>query len=153
MEDEYTKKLRDYIRGNAVDCTLVTFHESCHSVQAACKATGATPEEFVKSICFMAEDGIVVAIVRGCDRVSPRRIGDALDVSVPRIARACEVLSHTGFPAGGVPPIGFDACFLIDEAVLELPCVWAGGGSDSGLIKIAPDEIIRHTGARKTRLT
>ncbi|RZN45189.1 hypothetical protein EF808_06965 [archaeon] len=153
MENEYTKKLQDYIRRNGVDCSLFTYDDSCHSVQAACKATGAAPEEFVKSICFMADDGIVVAIVRGCDRVLPRRIGEALEAPVPRIARACEVLSHTGFPAGGVPPIGFDACFLIDEAVLELPCVWAGGGSDSGLIKIAPEEIIRHTGARRTRLT
>ncbi|MEN3052155.1 MAG: hypothetical protein ABC596_10140, partial [Candidatus Methanosuratincola petrocarbonis] len=78
MEDEYTEKLRGYIRDNEVDCTLLTFDESCHSVPAACKASGATPEEFVKSICFMTDDGIVVAIVRGCDRVSPRRIGEAL---------------------------------------------------------------------------
>ncbi|HOP09023.1 MAG TPA: YbaK/EbsC family protein, partial [Candidatus Methanofastidiosa archaeon] len=69
-----------------------------------------------------------------------------------RLATQNEVMAMTGFPAGGVPPFGYDAVFLIDENVMERRAVWAGGGSDRALIKIRPQEIKRITDANVVRI-
>ena len=53
------------------------------------------------------------------------------------------MLRHTGYPAGGTPPFGFEACFLVDERVMEAARVYGGGGSDHALIRIAPAEMLR----------
>jgi prolyl-tRNA editing enzyme YbaK/EbsC (Cys-tRNA(Pro) deacylase) len=58
------------------------------------------------------------------------------------------MLAKTGYPAGGTPPFGFDAIFLMDERVYEKPVVYGGGGSDRALIRIAPAEMQRVNGAR-----
>jgi len=58
------------------------------------------------------------------------------------------MLEKTGYPAGGTPPFGFDATFLMDERVFEKAIVFGGGGSDRALIRIAPAEMQRVNGAK-----
>ncbi|HPR41508.1 MAG TPA: YbaK/EbsC family protein [Candidatus Methanofastidiosa archaeon] len=152
MKNEYLSKISDYIRENGVDCELREFPDSCHSVQEACKAADATPEEFVKSVCFISDGQLLVGIVGGNDRASTKRMARLLERDEVRLATQNEVMAMTGFPAGGVPPFGYDAVFLIDENVMERRAVWAGGGSDRALIKIRPQEIKRITDANVVRI-
>ena len=58
-----------------------------------------------------------------------------------RIASNEEVLEKTGYPPGGVPSIGYEATFLIDQRVMEREFVYSGGGSIHSLLKINPIEI------------
>lgn len=62
------------------------------------------------------------------------------------------MLAKTGYPAGGTPPFGFAATFLMDERVFERDFVYAGGGSEHGLIKITPRELQRVNGARVAKI-
>ena len=58
------------------------------------------------------------------------------------------MLEKTDYPAGGTPPFGFAAAFVMDERVFEKPMIYAGGGSEQSLIRIAPDELRRINGAQ-----
>jgi prolyl-tRNA editing enzyme YbaK/EbsC (Cys-tRNA(Pro) deacylase) len=59
------------------------------------------------------------------------------------------VLRLTGYEAGGVPPFGHPAALptLLDRAVLAWDAIYGGGGDDHTLLRIAPGELARVTGA------
>ncbi len=146
-------RLHDWMTEQGARCAHLVFEQSTHSVEEAARAAGATPEDFIKSICWLSRDGrVVVSIVKGEDRADRQAVQEAAGMGKLRIASEDEVLRHTGYPAGGVPPFGFDALFLIDERVMEAPRVYGGGGSDRALICAAPAEIKRLNHGRVTRL-
>ena len=149
MTDLYEDRLREYIEQNQIQATPLSFEQSCHSVLAAAKAVGADPEDIVKSICLIDRSGhLIVAIVKGEDRVSTERVGEVLGIPAPRMANPDEMLVKTGYPRGGTPPFGYDAVFLIDPRVMERESIYAGGGTDSNLVRITPDEMQRANDGR-----
>jgi prolyl-tRNA editing enzyme YbaK/EbsC (Cys-tRNA(Pro) deacylase) len=122
-------------------------------VAEAAAAAGVTAEDFIKSICFITRDAsIVVAIVKGEDRADRRAVQDLAQLGKLSIASPADMLAKTGYPAGGTPPFGFDATFVMDERVFDAPVVYGGGGSDRALIRITPREMQRANGARVARV-
>lgn len=140
----YEQKLQDYIKLHRIDAELLRFNQSCHSVAEAAQAVGTSPENLVKNICLIdGEANLIVAIVKGEDRVDPGQVGIALGIEAPRIATPAEILEKTGFPCGGVPSFGYSARFLIDPKVMEKTIVYTGGGSPNALVKIATVELVK----------
>jgi prolyl-tRNA editing enzyme YbaK/EbsC (Cys-tRNA(Pro) deacylase) len=148
MHQEHLKRISSFIEANDVECEIIEFELSCNSVQEASAATGDTPDEFIKSICFISKEDLIVGIVLGTDRASMRRVQKAVFRDEIRMASSDEVMGRTGYPIGGVPPFGYNAHFLIDKKVLCRPVVWAGGGSGKVLIRVSPAEIMRVTKGR-----
>ncbi len=149
---EYDEKLREYIKKNNVEAEVISFQQSTHSVAEAADAVGADPEDFVKSICMIGSDGLIVAIVKGEHRASTKRVSKALGIERPRIAEPDEMLELTGYPVGGTPTFGYKATFLIDLKVLEKEKVYSGGGSTTALTYMAVEEMQRANGAKIARL-
>lgn len=150
---EYEAQIRQFMEENDVKGTHLSFEQSCHSVEEAARTVGAEPEEFVKSICMVDfRDKMIVAIVKGEDRASTTRVGKALGFPRPRVASPEEMLEKTGYPAGGTPPFGFDAVFLVDPKVMERDEVYAGGGSECSLVKVPVEELLRVNGGRIVRV-
>lgn len=149
MRDEFHERLLSYIEQHGVQCDHLVFEQSTHSVAEAAEAAGVTPQDFIKSICMLAKDGhVVVAIVKGEDRADRSAVQQTLGLAKLSIASPDEMLAKTGYPAGGTPPFGFDATFLIDERVFEKDVVYGGGGSDRALIRMTPAEMQRANAAR-----
>ena len=123
VTDPYEARLKTVIARNGWQVEHLTFDQSTHSVAEAAAVLGVTPQDLVKNICLMAPDGrLVVAIVRGEDRVSPALVAEALGLDgKPRLATAEEILARTGYPMGGTPSFGFDALFVMDEHTFEKP--------------------------------
>lgn len=139
----YESSLKEYIKEYKIDAEHLVFQECCHSVDEAVKASGATPEVFIKNICLIDDKcNLIVAIVRGKDSVSSSRIGKILNSESPRSAIPEEILAKSGYPCGGVPSFGYEAQFLIDPKVLEMETVYTGGGSTYSLVKISPLELV-----------
>lgn len=149
--DPYAARLAAWTRAHGVDAEQLAFEASTHSVAEAAAAVGASAEDFVKSICLVAGDALVVAVVKGEDRASATRVG-ALVGAAARLATPAEMLARTGYPAGGTPPFGFEARFLVDERVMERAFVYAGGGSDRALVRVAPGEMLRANGGAVARV-
>jgi len=150
---EYVERLRKYIQEHGVEAEVLTFNQSTHSVAEAAAAVGASPGEFVKSICMIGPGGqLIVAIVKGEHRASTRRVAKALGIERPRVATPEEILEKTGYPAGGVPAFGYEATFLMDPKVLEKEKVYSGGGSENALTLMSPREMLRVNGAQVARV-
>ncbi|MBS3158154.1 hypothetical protein J4206_02615 [Candidatus Woesearchaeota archaeon] len=140
----YEEKLKNYLQENNIHAEHLVFSESCHSVKDAAKAVDASPEDFVKNICFVdLTNSLIVAIVKGEDKVDANKIASVLKIPKPKIATPEEILEKTGYPCGGTPSFGYDAVFLVDTRVMEKERVYTGGGSITSLIKISVNEMLR----------
>lgn len=140
----YEDKLNSFLKENSSDAKILIFDKSCHSVEEAAKTSKTNPSDFIKSICLIdSNDNLLVAIVKGEDRVSTTIIGKSFDIERPRIATPKEMLDKTGYPCGGTPPFGYNAVFLIDPRVIEKNIVYGGGGSECALVKVQTSELIR----------
>jgi prolyl-tRNA editing enzyme YbaK/EbsC (Cys-tRNA(Pro) deacylase) len=140
--DSYEEKIKKYIKDNNIKAEHLSFETSCHSVEEAARTVNASAEDLVKNICLVDKEGnLIVAIVKGEDRASTKKIGKALGIERPRTANPQEILEKTAFICGGVPSFGYPATFLIDPKVMEKKIVYSGGGSEKSLIKISPQEL------------
>jgi prolyl-tRNA editing enzyme YbaK/EbsC (Cys-tRNA(Pro) deacylase) len=140
--NHYEEKIKQYIQDNHLPAEHLSFQTSCHSVEDAAKSVHTSPENLVKNICLIDHQGnLIVAIVKGEDRVSLKKIGKVLGIEPPRPANPEEILEKTNYICGGVPSFGYSATFLIDPKVMEKEMVYSGGGSENSLIKISPQEL------------
>lgn len=146
--EEFEKKICLFISEQGVPAQHFVFGHSCHSVKEAAAAAGTVPENLVKNVCLIAGGRLVVAIVKGEDKVSLNKVELVTGCSGVRTASPEEILSLSGFPVGGVPSFGFQADFLVDKRVMEKEVVFTGGGSPRSLIKIAPMELLKINGGR-----
>ena len=135
---EFEEKLKEYMLERNIDAEQYIYENACHTVEEAASAANVSLEDIVKSICLIDNDGnLIVAIVRGKDRVSTSRVAKALNIELLQIATPEEVLDKTGYICGGVPSFGYEAIFLIDPKVMENEFVYTGGGSPYSLTKIS----------------
>lgn len=140
-----------YLVAHGIAGEVVFLPEHVPTVEAAARAVDTSVERIVKSVLFLADASAVLVIASGTPRVHYKRVADILGLSRKRLklADALAVLAITGFPVGTVPPFGHKTRLrtLIDAGVLEQPEVYAGGGAIDALVRIAPAEIVRATGA------
>jgi Cys-tRNA(Pro)/Cys-tRNA(Cys) deacylase len=147
-DEDYERKLLAIAAELGVQCEHLIFSTSCASVEDAARTAGARSEEIVKSVCLKAKDGtLLVAVVRGADRIDLDKVGRALRIRRPRLAAPIWAEEKSGYPAGGTPPFGFDARFVVDRSVLDLEQVYCGGGSRRSLLRLHPADILAATGA------
>ena len=142
--NSYEKRLRTYIEEQHIQAEHLSLNQPCHTVAEAARAVNATPEDLVKNICLVDTSGhLITAIVKGEDRVSTSRIAKTLAKDTLRLAAPEEILEKTGYPCGGTPSFGYQATFLIDPRVMEREIVFTGGGSETSLVKIRTEELVR----------
>jgi prolyl-tRNA editing enzyme YbaK/EbsC (Cys-tRNA(Pro) deacylase) len=126
------------------------------TVLDAAKAVNADPDQIVKSVLFLVGVYPVLAVAYGSRRIDFKAIASVMSAGRKRVKMADKktVLAITGFPVGAVPPFGHARKLhtLMDSGLMDQEIVYAGGGSDSTLIRVAPDDIRRVTRARLMRL-
>src|SRR5215510_28716 len=89
---------------------------------------------------FVVDDEPVVALISGTDRLDEKQLAAVANGTRTRRATPGEVLRHTGFTIGGVPPFGHVSnlrCFL-DDALLSQPVVWAAAGTPTHVFSVSP---------------
>jgi prolyl-tRNA editing enzyme YbaK/EbsC (Cys-tRNA(Pro) deacylase) len=151
--NQYEERIKQFIKDNSIQAEHLSFEQSCHSVEEAAKAANANREDFVKNICMIDSDGnLIVAIVKGEDKVSTKRVAKALNIDRPRIAKPSEILEKSTYPCGGVTSFGFKAKFLIDPRVMEKDIVYTGGGSQKSLIRISTKELVKANNGQIVRI-
>ncbi len=142
--DPFELRLRTYLEDQQIQAEHLSLDQPCHSVAEAARAVNASPQDLVKSICLLdGDEHLITAIVKGEDRVSVSRIAKTLQKEDLRLATPEEMLEKTGYPCGGTPPFGYRATFLIDPKVMEREVVFAGGGSETSLVRVRTEELAR----------
>jgi Cys-tRNA(Pro) deacylase len=126
------------------------------TVPLAAAAIGVEEEQIIKSLLFRDPNGdCVLAIASGTARIDRNLLGKVTGLTKLRLANPETVQTMTGFPAGGVSPVGHATPILvvIDRRAAELETVYGGGGTEDVLLRIRPSDIIRITNATIADIT
>jgi prolyl-tRNA editing enzyme YbaK/EbsC (Cys-tRNA(Pro) deacylase) len=114
----------------------------------AAAAVGCAVGAICKSLVFRVGDEPLLVIASGANRVDEERFAAVK-------ADAAFVREQTGFAIGGVPPYGHPRPLrtILDEDLLGYETVWAAAGTPNAVFPIAPDELVRRTGATVQRVS
>jgi Cys-tRNA(Pro)/Cys-tRNA(Cys) deacylase len=153
--DRAPSHLLAFLEKHSVDFEFLSPGVPMPTVLAAAAALGVAPELILKTLLFTGQDGsYVIAIANGTRRVDPRLLSAVCGLERPRPAKTEIVLDVTGFPAGGVAPLGLPAGLpvVVDVKVMALPVAYGGGGQDDLLLRLRPAEIVRLNSAAMARI-
>ena len=130
------------VKDQEIKAQHLIFEESIHTVADCVEVSGFPIDEITKSIIMIGNDSeTIVALVPAKFRASTKRVGKILGCPPPVIATEEQILERTGYPAGGVPFIGYPAIRLVDPKIMELEYIYTGGGSNRSLLKLWINEI------------
>jgi len=140
--------LTAYLKANKAEYEFIEKSTTHHASEAA-EASGLQLSEIAKTIVFSSDDQrLVVGVVRGDHMVSKHKLATA--AGVRRLETAPDVIAEkvTGFPTGGIPPVGHRRHLpvYIDSHVAEMDHVWCGGGVRTRLVRLKPADILRLSG-------
>jgi prolyl-tRNA editing enzyme YbaK/EbsC (Cys-tRNA(Pro) deacylase) len=124
------------------------FPEGTKTAADAAAAIGVEVGQIVKSLVFLVDGAPTMALVAGDNRLDEGSLAAAAGGAGVARADADAVRAATGFPIGGVPPIGHPLPIYIDEDLLEYDEVWAAAGTWTDVFPIAPAELVRITAGR-----
>jgi len=150
--------LQTFIAENGIEAKILFLEVDTPTVQAAADALVVAPAQIIKSVLFLADGKPVMVVASGLARLDRKALADFLGVSRRRvkIASAEQVLAHTGYVAGSVPPFGYHKPIetVVETAVLQQQgLVYGGGGEIHALMQLTVAELRRVVGARIASLT
>lgn len=134
-----------FLARHRVDAEFLAPGAPMPTVSSAAAAIGVPEEQILKTLLFASDGRYVVAIANGARRVSSKLLAGASGLRRPRAASPDVVFEVTGYPAGGVAPVGLpeDLPVIVDTGLTALPVVFAGGGREDLLLLISPSDVIR----------
>ncbi len=102
----------------------------------------------MKSLIFGVDGEIVLAYVSGSNQLDERKLANAAGGLMCQRVDAEVVREATGYPIGGVPPIGHTTTLrvFIDPDLLAYDVVWAAAGTWHDVFPLAPSELQRVSG-------
>jgi prolyl-tRNA editing enzyme YbaK/EbsC (Cys-tRNA(Pro) deacylase) len=118
--------------------------ESAHTSPEAAAALGVDLAQIAKSLVFVADGAPVLIVLSGADRLDPDRLARHLGVAKVVRADADTVRAATGFPIGGVSPVGHPDGLrvVVDEALDRYPVVWAAAGTPRAVFPTTFRELV-----------
>jgi Cys-tRNA(Pro) deacylase len=146
---EPVERVAAVLRAHGVDARIEEFAQGTTTAEAAADAVGCEPAQIVKTLVFVCDGLPVVALVPGDRRADAGKIAAAAGAGYARVAKPDEVLSATGFEAGGVAPFPAPpaARVFMERELLRHELVWAGAGSHRHVVGIAPADAARLSNA------
>jgi prolyl-tRNA editing enzyme YbaK/EbsC (Cys-tRNA(Pro) deacylase) len=123
------------------------FPEGTRTAEDAAAAIGVAVAQIVKSLVFTVDGRPVMALVSGANQLDETKLGAAAGGSPARRADANAVREATGFPVGGVPPLGHRLPVFVDRDLLAFDTVWAAAGTPHVVFGAAPAVLAEATGA------
>jgi prolyl-tRNA editing enzyme YbaK/EbsC (Cys-tRNA(Pro) deacylase) len=141
------EKVKNALAAAGLDPDLVReLPADTSTAETAARAVGAPQGSIVKSLIFLADGTPLLVLVAGDQRADVKCLRAELGLSKKRlrIARPAEVLEHTGFEVGGVPPVGHEIPLrtLIDHTLSRFDLVWAAAGNAHAVFPIAYERLV-----------
>lgn len=140
--------------GVAVEVLEMT--QETRTARQAADAAGCALDQIVKSILFRGDTSgqLRLFLTAGGNQVCADKAGLLAGEALGR-ADAAQIRAATGFAIGGVAPVGHLSplpCWF-DARLLDFPVIWGAAGTPRHIFAVAPDVLLRITGARRADFT
>jgi prolyl-tRNA editing enzyme YbaK/EbsC (Cys-tRNA(Pro) deacylase) len=133
-------------RARGLDIEPRSFPEGTKTAADAAAAIGVEVGQIVKSLVFLVDGVPTMALVAGDNQLDEAKLAAAAGGSEVVRPDGDAVRAATGFPIGGVPPLGHDLPIHVDRDLLRFEVVWAAAGTWTDVFAITPDDLVRVTG-------
>jgi Cys-tRNA(Pro) deacylase len=156
LPDGVPEHLLKFLRTRSLDFEFVATGVPMPTVPLAAQAIGVHEDHILKTLVFVGNSGeFVVAIANGTRRIDRTRLAEAAAIRKPRPANPADVIAVTGYPAGGVAPLGLPASVpvIVDAATAALTVAYGGGGQEQLLLRIQVSDVIRYNNALVADIT
>jgi prolyl-tRNA editing enzyme YbaK/EbsC (Cys-tRNA(Pro) deacylase) len=132
------------------DPDVEEFPEGTKTAADAAAAIGCSVAQIASSIVLDTDEGLVVAVTSGANRVDSAKVAETVGVASAALADADRVRSVLGWSIGGVPPFCHATAVpvVLDETLLEHDRVWAAAGTPEAVFPVAPDRLRELSDAR-----
>ena len=151
MSDIHPNVLRvmEAARERGLEITTKRFPEGTKTAADAAAAIGVSVGQIVKSLVFAVDGEIVMAYVSGSNQLDEKKLALAAGGAKCSRVDADAVRAATGYPIGGVPPLGLATQLrvFIDPDLLQYSEVWAAAGTWNDVFPIEPARLVAVTGA------
>jgi len=138
----YSEQLRITLVSKGIWHRFIEFDEPVRTVEEAGRKVPA--DRIIKSIVLVGSDKKpILVILPARSRISYKKIKTLLKVKDVRLAQPDEVLEHSGYPVGGVPPFNKINRILIDPTVQRNARSVAGGGDPDKLVELETRDILK----------
>lgn len=140
--------LHQYIQQHGLNARLIRDLGDTATVPLAAAALGVHVDQILKTLLFYVRGKPYLVISHGVAPVPARPLADHFGVGKRQIklARPEQVLAETGYPVGGVPPIGHlhPLPVVLARSILDYSVVYGGGGDAKTMLEIAVSDLLRH---------
>lgn len=132
------------------DLKIILFDQSTHTSELAAQALGVTPAQIAKTLVFVADAEPLLVVTCGDKKINTKKLSKAVGAKKVRFADAEMVMNSTGFPPGGVSPIGMvsDIPLYLDQSLWDYEVVYAAAGTANSALPVSPDRLCEITGAQ-----
>ena len=125
---------------------LTQAHKTRHVEEAAAER-GTPPEQVVKTLLVRQPDGgHIIALVRGDQRLSLKKLARLAGVKVLEMAPPADVPRITGYQIGAVSPLGLrrsEVAIYVDQHILEESIVSVSAGRHDTGLELASTDLVR----------
>jgi len=137
----YSEHLRTTLVSKGIWHRFIEFNESVRTFEEAARKVSA--DKIIKSIVLVGSDKKpILAILPAKNKISYKKIKTLLKVKDVRLAQPDEVLEHSGYPVGGVPPFNKISRILLDPTVQRNARSIAGGGDPDKLVELETRDML-----------
>lgn len=115
----------------------------------AAEALGVEPAQVFKTLLATVDDRLVVGIVPVSRQLDLKALAAAVGGKKAVMADPVAAERATGYVVGGISPVGQKRAHptVLDETALRFDTVYVSGGRRGLDIGLAPDDLVRLTGA------
>lgn len=132
------------------DLKIILFEASTHTSELAAQALGVEAGQIAKSLVFMADGKPLLVVTCGDKKVNTKLLARAVNARKIRFADAEQVALYTGFPPGGVSPVGLlkNIPICLDLSLYDYDIVYAAAGTANSALPVQPERLREITGAQ-----
>jgi prolyl-tRNA editing enzyme YbaK/EbsC (Cys-tRNA(Pro) deacylase) len=145
------QRVQAALRTGGAEGAIRELDESSHTAADAAAALGVPVGAIVKSLVFAADDEPVIVLASGDHQVDTAAVAAVLGVERVKRADPETVREATGFPIGGVAPVGHPAPLrtVVDSHLAGFDVIWAAAGTPRAVFATTYDELCRLTGGHR----
>ena len=148
---EGARRVQRVLNAHGLEAEVVELPQSTRTAKEAAEAVGCGVGQIAKSIVFrtcQSQEPILV-IASGPNRINEEKISELVSGPIEK-PNADFVKGVTGFPIGGVAPVGHlrQPQVFIDEELFQYDEIWAAAGTPHAVFRLTPHELEKITGGR-----
>jgi Cys-tRNA(Pro) deacylase len=149
------QRVQESLNQFGLSLSVVELPGSTRSAQEAALAIGCWVSQIAKSLVFWGKNSNepLLIITSGTNRVNEKAVGVLVGEPLEK-ADANKVQEYTGFPIGGVSPVGHKnpIRIYIDEDLMTFESIWAAAGTPHAVFELTPQDLLTMTGGKVIRV-